>query len=60
MRQNFTNDSKRKAMNMSGKEPNTNETTITAFNDMQIKNMIYTVRSRQVMLDSDLAKLYGV
>ena len=25
-----------------------------------IKNLIYTVRGQQVMLDSDLARLYGV
>lgn len=28
--------------------------------DAQIRNMIYTVRGEQVMLDSDLAELYGV
>ena len=28
--------------------------------DIRIQSMIYTVRGRQVMLDSDLAKLYGV
>lgn len=31
-----------------------------AASDTWIKNMIYTVRGEQVMLDSDLAKLYGV
>ena len=28
--------------------------------DPEIKNLIYTVRGQQVMLDSDLARLYGV
>ena len=31
-----------------------------AVSDVRIKSMIYTVRGEQVMLDSDLAKLYGV
>ena len=31
-----------------------------AMSDVRIKSMIYTVRGEQVMLDSDLAKLYGV
>ncbi|MCH3947804.1 MAG: ORF6N domain-containing protein [Olsenella sp.] len=31
-----------------------------AASDTRIKSMIYTVRGEQVMLDSDLAKLYGV
>mgnify|MGYP003682943765 CR=1 FL=1 len=26
----------------------------------QIQNMIYVIRGQKVMLDSDLAKLYGV
>ena len=34
--------------------------SLVAINDVQIKSMIYTVRGEQVMLDSDLAKLYGV
>lgn len=34
--------------------------SLVAINDAQIKSMIYTVRGDQVMLDSDLAKLYGV
>ena len=33
---------------------------IVIADDINIKNMIYTVRGRQVMLDSDLAKLYQV
>ena len=28
-------------------------------NDLIIKNKIYEVRGKQVMLDSDIAKLYG-
>ena len=28
--------------------------------ELKIENMIYEVRGKQVMLDSDLAKLYGV
>ena len=28
--------------------------------DIEIKNMIYEIRGKQVMLDSDLAKLYHV
>lgn len=27
---------------------------------LQIENMIYVIRGQRVMLDSDLAKLYGV
>ena len=29
-------------------------------NDVKIENMIYEIRGKQVMLDSDLAKLYNV
>ena len=29
-------------------------------NDVKIENMIYEIRVKQVMLDSDLAKLYNV
>ena len=29
-------------------------------NDVKIENMIYEIRGKQVMLDSDLAKLYKV
>ena len=29
-------------------------------NDVNIENMIYEIRGKQVMLDSDLAKLYNV
>ena len=29
-------------------------------NDVKIENMIYVIRGKQVMLDSDLAKLYNV
>jgi len=31
-----------------------------AINDTNIQNKIYTIRSVQVMLDKDLAELYGV
>lgn len=37
-----------------------NEAAIIASNDAQIRDMIYTVRGQQVMLDSDLAELYEV
>ena len=37
-----------------------NEAAIIAYDDVQIRDMIYTVRSKQVMLDSDLAELYKV
>ncbi len=36
------------------------ETNITEINPHQIKNLIYTIRGQQVMLDSDLAMLYKV
>ena len=29
-------------------------------NDVKLENMIYEIRGKQVMLDSDLAKLYNV
>ena len=45
---------------MPDKEHVEDETAITPSNDIQIRDMIYTVRGQQVMLDSDLAKLYGV
>jgi len=32
---------------------------VTVFDEIKIKEMIYEVRGKQVMLDSDLAKLYG-
>ena len=28
--------------------------------EIKIKNLIYEIREKQVMLDSDLARLYGV
>lgn len=31
-----------------------------AINPIEIKNLIYTIRGKQVMLDSDLASLYQV
>ena len=34
--------------------------TISLVKDEKIENMIYEVRGKQVMLDSDLARLYGV
>jgi hypothetical protein len=45
---------------MPDKEPAKTEAPIALSDDMQIRNMIYTVRGQQVMLDSDLAELYGV
>ena len=45
---------------MAEKEPARNESAIIASNDAQIRDMIYTVRGQQVMLDSDLAELYEV
>jgi len=32
---------------------------ITEFEEIKIKDMIYEIRGKQVMIDSDLAKLYG-
>lgn len=29
-------------------------------NALNVENMIYEIRGKQVMLDSDLSKLYGV
>lgn len=45
---------------MPDKEPPKTETSIALSSGTQIKDMIYTVRGQQVMLDSDLAELYGV
>lgn len=45
---------------MPDKGPTKNETAIALSSDAQIRDMIYTVRGKQVMLDSDLAELYGV
>lgn len=45
---------------MPDKEPTKNESAIIVSNDSQIRDMIYTVRGQQVMLDSDLAELYDV
>lgn len=45
---------------MPGKEPPKTETSIALSSDAQIRDMIYTVRGHQVMLDSDLAELYEV
>ena len=36
------------------------ESKIEKFNDLGIKDKIYSIRGQQVMLDRDLAKLYGV
>jgi hypothetical protein len=33
---------------------------IMVSDNIKIENMIYEIRGKQVMLDSDLAKLYGV
>lgn len=45
---------------MPDKEPAKTEASIALSSDAQIRDMIYTVRGQQVMLDSDLAELYGV
>ncbi len=45
---------------MPDKESAQHETSIALSSDAQIREMIYTVRGRQVMFDSDLAELYGV
>lgn len=45
---------------MPDKEPPKTETSIALSSDAQIRDMIYTVRGQQVMLDSDLAELYEV
>mgnify|MGYP000081678099 FL=1 len=45
---------------MPDKEPAKTETSIALSSDVQIRDMIYTVRGQQVMLDSDLAELYEV
>lgn len=47
-------------MAMPDKEPAKTEASIALSSDAQIRDMIYTVRGQQVMLDSDLAELYGV
>ena len=33
---------------------------LISINNNEIKNLIYTIRNKQVMLDSDVAKLYDV
>ncbi len=45
---------------MPDKESPKVETSIVLSDDTQIRDMIYTVRGQQVMLDSDPAELYGV
>gem|GEM_PF-981847 len=45
---------------MSDEEPGENETAMVSCDDSRVKNMIYTIHGRQVMPDSDLAKLYKV
>ena len=45
---------------MADKEPAKIESAITLSGDAQIRDMIYTVRGQQVMLDSNLAELYEV
>ena len=45
---------------MPDKEPAKTETLIALSSDAQIRDMIYTVRGQQVMLDSNLAELYEV
>ena len=38
----------------------TEEKNLTIVDNKEIQNMIYTIRGRQVMIDSDLAYLYNV
>ena len=38
----------------------TGESVVETLRTEDIRNMVYVVRGKQVMLDSDLAKLYGV
>ncbi|MCH3956346.1 MAG: ORF6N domain-containing protein [Olsenella sp.] len=45
---------------MPDKESTKNESAIALSSDTQIRDIIYTVRGQQVMLDSDLAELYEV
>lgn len=45
---------------MPDKHPTKTESAIVLSSDTEIKNMIYIVRGQQVMIDSDLAELYGV
>ena len=40
-------------------KPKESAPALPAIDDQNIKNLIYTIRGKQVMLDSDLAKLYG-
>ncbi len=40
-------------------KPKESAPALPAIDEQNIKNMIYTIRGKQVMLDSDLAKLYG-
>ena len=42
------------------KEKETDKNEIIAVSDGEIRNLIYTVRGQQVMIDSDLARLYQV
>ena len=45
---------------MPDKEAPKTEISIALSSDSQIRDIIYTVRGQQVMLDSDLAELYEV
>ena len=45
---------------MKDEMPNDTTMEIIPASETEIKNLIYTVRNQQVMLDSDLAMLYGV
>ena len=38
---------------------NGNEESIAVMEKDEIKDLVYVIRGQQVMLDSDLAKLYG-
>jgi hypothetical protein len=43
-----------------GKEDVDQAINLVRGTDQEIKNKVYTIRGLQVMLDSDLAELYGV
>ena len=50
------------ALDAKGKEPHAVDSgsAIAPIDETTIRDLIYTVRGTQVMLDSDLAVLYGV
>ena len=40
--------------------PINEDLNVAKYEDIKIKDLIYTIRGKQVMLDSDIAKLYEV